>query len=180
MEKKMTNARKVKGNNAERDACKILQEIFNQPFQRVPSSGAMLGGLNNPKAKNLSKNQQQILSNDIIPPDCFQNLSIEIKSRINFLFHKIYSKDGCIELNKWIDQVEDSGIDMKKAFPMICFKINNKGWFICLWESKLGDIRSSLSYTRYVYNNESYIIADMKDYLNENKDELIKIFEKCN
>ena len=89
----MTSAAKVKGNKAERDACKILQKIFNQPFQRVPSSDAMLGGLNNPKAKSLSKNQQQILSNDIIPPDCFQNLSIEIKSRIDFLFHKIYSKE---------------------------------------------------------------------------------------
>ena len=31
-----------------------------------------------------------------------------------------------------------------------------------------------------MYNNETFIIADMKDYLNENKDELIKIFEKCN
>ena len=98
----------------------------------------------------------------------------------NFLFHKIYSKDGCNELNKWIDQVKDSGIDMKKAFPMICFKINNKGWYICLWENKLNGIKSSLSYTRYMYNNETFIIADMKDYLNENKDELIKIFEKCN
>lgn len=174
----MTNARKAKGNAAEREACKILKNIFEQPFQRVPSSGAMLGGMNNPKAKTLSKNQQIILSNDIIPPDCFPKLSIEIKARADFLFHRLfYNKDGCDELNKWINQVEKSGIDLINAFPIICFKINNKGWYVVLWKEKVKDIKTNLTYMEYVYKGKSFIIAEMEEYLKENKEALISLFK---
>ena len=63
----MANKNKTKGNANEREFCKIFGEIFEQPFQRVPNSGGMRGGLNNARSKNLSDNQKQLLENDIIP-----------------------------------------------------------------------------------------------------------------
>ena len=62
----MANKNKTKGNANEREFCKIFGEIFEQPFQRVPNSGGMRGGLNNARSKNLSDNQKQLLENDII------------------------------------------------------------------------------------------------------------------
>ena len=173
----MTNASKIKGNSAERQLCKILQKFFNQPFQRVPSSGGMLGGMNNPKAKKLSKNQQQLLSNDIIPPECFPKLNIECKFYKDFSFNMLMDPKGYAQLNEWIEQVWESGIDMEASFPMICFKINNKGWHTVVWSDKIKNLDlKGINYTVYNHKDVEYKIFQMENFIERYTEELKQYF----
>jgi hypothetical protein len=173
----MPNKNKAKGNSAERELCSIFGEIFNETFIRVPNSGAYAGGLNNFRAQYLSENQKQIMSNDIIPPTCFPNCALESKFYKDFEFHHLFRKEGNNTLNGWIDQVWDSGIDMIKAFPMICFKINRKGWFTCCWKDKIKDLDyTKLQHTVYHYKNNEYVIFELDTFLKTFTNELKKKF----
>ena len=172
----MPNKNKAKGNSAERELCSIFTELYGETFIRVPNSGAYAGGLNNFRAQYLSENQKQIMSNDIIPPQCFPNCALESKFYKDFEYHHLFRKEGNATLNGWIDQVEESGIDMEKAFPIICFKINRKGWFCCCWKDKIADLDySELQHCVY-HHNKTFIVFELETFLNKFKDELAKKF----
>lgn len=169
----MPNKNKAKGNSAERELCSIFGEVFNETFIRVPNSGAYAGGLNNFRAKYLSENQKQIMSNDIIPPECFPKCALESKFYKDFEFHHLFRKEGNNTLNGWIDQVFESGIDVNNVFPMICFKINRKGWFTCVWKNKIDDLDySKLQHTIYHYKDFDYVIFELDCFLKTFTDEL--------
>jgi len=170
----MPNKNKAKGNSAERELCSIFGEVFNETFIRVPNSGAYAGGLNNFRAQYLSENQKQIMSNDIIPPECFPKCALESKFYKDFEFHHLFRDEGNNTLNGWIDQVTESGIDIDEVFPMICFKINRKGWFCCSWKNKISDLDySKLQHFNYHYNSNDYVIFELdallKTFTNELK-----------
>lgn len=173
----MTNASKAKGNAAERELCKIFGNKFNETFIRVPNSGAFIGGLNNKRAKTLSTNQKEIMSNDIIPPECFPNCALECKFYKDFSFNMLMDPKGYAQLNEWIDQVNISGIDMEKSFPMICFKINNKGWHIVVWSDKIKSLDlKGLNYNVYYFKDCEYKIFHMETFLDKFNQELRKFF----
>ena len=166
----MANKNKTKGNANEREFCKIFGEIFEQPFQRVPNSGGMRGGLNNARSKNLSDNQKQLLENDIIPPDCFPKLAIEVKSRNEFNFHHFFRQEGVNELNKWIEQVEESGIDIHERFPSIAFKPNRCGWFMVMWGEHVSDFDfSDTNSVNYIFDNRRFKVVDMIEFATKNR-----------
>lgn len=173
----MTNANKSKGNSGERELCKIFSNKFGETFIRVPNSGAYIGGLNNKRAKTLSKNQKEIMSNDIIPPECFPNCALESKFYKDFSFNMLMNPKGYAQLDEWIDQVNDSGIDMEKAFPMICFKINNKGWHIVVWSNKIKtfDLKG-MNYNVYTHKDCEYKIFHMETFIDKFLDKLKKKF----
>lgn len=174
----MANRNKNKGNANEREFCKVFGGIFEQPFQRVPNSGGMRGGLNNARSQSLSDNQKQLLENDIIPPDCFHRLAIEVKSRNEFNFHHLLRPEGVNELNKWIEQVEDSGIEIAERFPIIAFKPNRCGWFMVMWGDHVKDFKFDDTFVcNYLYDGRQFKIVDMVDFATKNRKYLEKKFK---
>ena len=61
----MTSPQKAKGNAFERDVAKHLSTIFEANFARVPTSGAMTGGMNADVLARLSHSQKLLLEGDI-------------------------------------------------------------------------------------------------------------------
>ena len=173
----MANANKSKGKSGERELCKIFGKKFDETFIRVPNSGAFIGGLNNVRAKSLSVNQKEIMANDIIPPECFPNCALECKFYKEFSFNMLMDPKGYALLNEWIDQVYESGIDMEKAFPMICFKINNKGWHIVVWSDKIKSLDiTGLNHNVYNHKGHEYKIFEMETFLDKFNKELRGFF----
>ena len=169
----MASKSKAKGKNGEREVSKIFAEVFGGSWQRVFSSGAFTGKSNSWRAKTLSESQLLNNTNDIVPPDEYKNCSLEVKSYADFEFHHLYRKDGNKTLNKWIEQVFESGIDIEKSFPMICMKFNRIGWFCCVWGNKLSNIDySKLNHTKFEYKDNIYYVFDMMDFINTFTEEL--------
>ena len=53
----MPSKSKIKGSGYEREVAKSLSETYNEPFVRVPNSGAYVGGINNHRKNFLDSNQ---------------------------------------------------------------------------------------------------------------------------
>ena len=129
----MSNPNKNKGNNFEREVAKIFTETLGTSFKKTPGSGSFIGGTNVHRIKKITDNQSLLHRGDIIPGDGYEHLIIECKARKGFLFHKLFTK--CVELDKWIDQVEinvnDLSENKKDWFYCVIFKPNSCGLFIC-------------------------------------------------
>lgn len=174
----MPNPSKRKGNMGEKEFCKYMIKIFGGSWIRVPNSGAMLGKSNNVRAKTLSKSQLLNQSNDIVPPDEYPNCAVECKFYKDFSFNMLMDPKGYQQLNEWIDQVNESGIDMEKSFPMICFKINNKGWHTVVWSDKIKKLKlNDINYTVYNYKGVEFKIFEMKTFMEKYTEELKKFFK---
>lgn len=174
----MTNNNKNKGKAGEREICKIFAGVFGGSWQRVPLSGAFCGGKNKFRVDTLSKTQLDIAQNDIIPPDEYPHCALEVKTRKDFNFNQLVRPEGILELNKWIDQVEESGINMETAFPLIAFKPNRCGWFLVLWGSKIADYQLGKEpFVFYKYNDKQFIIVDLNEFIINNKEYLINKFK---
>lgn len=173
----MANPQKRKGKSGERELCKIFSKKFNETFIPVPNSGAYVGGLNNVRAKTLSTNQKEIMSNDIVPPDEYPHCALEVKFYKDFSFNMLMDPKGYAQLNEWIEQVWESGIDMEASFPMICFKINNKGWHTVVWSDKIKNLDlKGINYTVYNHKDVEYKIFQMENFIERYTEELKKYF----
>lgn len=173
----MTNKNKSKGNNGERECASIFTSFFGGSWCRTATSGAITGKSNAWRAKLLSESQLLCATNDITPPDEYRLAALEVKFYKDFEFHHLFRKEGNNTLNEWITQVYDSGIDMVKSFPMICFKINRKGWFTCVWKSKIEDLDyKKLQHTVYHYKDNEYVIFELDTFLKTFTEELKKKF----
>ena len=173
----MTNASKRKGNSGERSLCKYFIKIFGGSWVRVPNSGGMVGGLRNVRAKTLSKSQLLNQSNDIVPPDEYPHCALEVKFYKDFSFNMLMDPKGYAQLNEWIEQVWESGIDMEASFPMICFKINNKGWHTVVWSDKIKNLDlKGINYTVYNHKDVEYKIFQMENFIERYTEELKKYF----
>lgn len=145
----MTSANKAKGNNFERDVAKHLSEIFGLNFTRVPTSGAMTGGMNAEILNRLSDSQKLLLEGDLIPPDELYNMKIECKTRKTFSFAKLYSENK--ELDDWIEQARS-----RNKVWFLIFKINNQGKYVCFTRNvykTCGELAgiNHLCYKKYYY-----------------------------
>ena len=94
----MPSRQKNKGNNFERVVAKHLSNVFGYNFERVPTSGAMTGGINEHVLDRLSRSQKLLLEGDLIPPDEMYNIKIEcnydaITNSVDtkYLTHKDYN-----------------------------------------------------------------------------------------
>ena len=173
----MTSKSSIKGKTAERQLAKLLAENFGGSWQRVKGSGAFTGGKNIVRASALSATQLLSSSNDIIPPDEYSNCAVESKAYEDFDFHLLLRENGNATLNKWIDQVHESGIDIERNFPMICFKPNRKGWFVCVGLRKVSHFDlGKLNFSVYRHKEKAYLITDMLTFFNLYNDELRLLF----
>ena len=172
----MGNKSKNIGKAFERECCKILEKFFDLPFQRVPNSGAFIGGQNAFRISKLSASQTLLAKGDIIPPDELPNLIIECKKRRVIAYHQFFQDNGSKDLNEWIDQTEIDYVACGEVgVYIILFKSNNRGRFVCFLKDS--GLIPNINHVYYNYNKKEYLITEFNDtFLNNNKD---IIFDKC-
>ena len=153
----MPSKQKAKGNNFERLIAKHLSTVFESNFERVPTSGAMTGGVNAHVLDRLSDSQQLLLEGDLIPPDNLYNLKIECKTLKDINFSSFLTKNAT--LDSWIDQARS-----KNKIWFLIFKINNRGTFVVTHEFFFNKFKTG-NYLRY---NKHYIIK-MDNFFEDNR-----------
>lgn len=128
---------KRKGNSFELTIAKTLSKHFNDEFTRVPSSGALTGGKNREKVKNLREDAQEILSGDIITPKdhafCYEVKAYNDEPK----FHQVLNGKS-LTLDEWINQV-DGDASFCNKIPILIFKINRKGTYVA-FDATMKDI----------------------------------------
>ncbi len=174
----MTSKAKQKGNAWELAICKFLGETLGGNFQRVPNSGAYMGGKNSYRKEYLSDTQQRAAKGDIIPPDDLPKLNIEAKNYADIAFHQII--DGnCKQLDGWIDQTEEPAD--ADDFSLTIFKITRKGsWVAFKTEFQDKVDLTGLSYVIYrkAFGTEKacdYVIVSHEPFFTQNKGAVRKL-----
>jgi hypothetical protein len=165
----MTSKQKAKGNSWEREICVFLGETLGGNFQRVPNSGAYMGGKNVFRKDFLSTGQQRAAKGDIIPPDDLPRLNIEAKNYADIAFHQII--DGnCKQLDIWIDQTEEPADD--HDFSITIFKITRKGSWVA-FKAEFQD-RVDLTGLSFVTYRKAFGTSRACDYLVVNHESFFK------
>jgi len=132
--KKKVNGNK-KGKNFERDIAKDLEKRFKEPFRRVPSSGALMGGMNFFRNKDLRQDAKEILSGDIICPSWFP-FSVEAKNYYDTPKIHNLTSIGDSTLDKWIEQAKLESKNAQKDW-LIIFKVTiYRGSQFCVIDKK--------------------------------------------
>ena len=164
----MPSKSKAKGNAFERAVADHLTEVFGYNFERVPNSGAFVGGKNNQRYDKLSKSQQLIYEGDILVPDELYHLKIECKSYKDFGFHQLFSENKL--LDSWIEQAYS-----EDKLWFLIFKINRRGTFVLLDDSNWECIEECLTSSNYMkYKN--YCIVSYDQFFEDAKDIITRMF----
>ena len=168
----MPSRSKSKGSGYEREVAKFLSELYNEPFVRVPNSGAFIGGINSVRKQFLNENQTRGFKGDIIPPDSWLKFNCECKNYADFPFHQLF-KGNIRQLDSWIDQcltVADPG-----DFNIVFMKFNHKGTFVAfqqVWQNQF-------QLTNYlIYNSQHHgiwIVTDLGNFFTTNSQTLKRI-----
>lgn len=173
----MTNAAKNKGKGFERETCHIFESATGLSWQRVPNSGAFIGGLNAARIAALSDTQVLLCRGDIIPPTEFKGVVIECKFHKSFAFHHLFSSSR--ELNSWIDQCLISYNESKGKFFAVIFKINHCGAFIVVRKDQLNS--SDEIGHDYMYNGIWYRITEFdENWVKKHQEEIRKLCATSN
>jgi hypothetical protein len=163
----MGNKNKNKGKAFERQICEILGNCFGLNFQRVPNSGAFVGGLNISRYDKLTEEQKLLADGDIIVPKELSHISMECKSYKEFSFSSLFLGKNCL-LDTWIKQSTET----KKEKWLLFFKINNKGIFVVYDTTLFSHQMQKENY--HVYKNR-YLIQEVNEFLEKNKN---RVYEK--
>lgn len=163
----MTSASKAKGNGFERTVAKHLSEVFDGNFARVPTSGAMTGGINADILERLSDSQKLLLEGDIIPPDHLLNMKIECKAHKNLSFSKIYTENK--QLDDWIAQARS-----RHKIWFLIFKINNQGTFVCFTRNVFKSC-DQLADRNYMVYKKYYYVTSMDGFFEKYKPVLLHL-----
>lgn len=132
--KKRVNGNR-KGKSYERSIVHDLEKRFNDVFRRVPTSGAMMGGMNFHKNKDLRQDAKEILSGDIICPSWFP-FSIEAKNYYDTPKIHNLTSIGDATLDKWIEQAKLESKNAQKDW-LIIFKVTvYRGSQFCVIDKK--------------------------------------------
>lgn len=130
----MSNKNKDKGKGYERDVAKYLTSELGGNFERIPNSGAFVGGKNAFRKESLTNNQILLTRGDIIPPEKYQNFVVECKNYKEFPFHQFLDPEKRVNLlDSWIKDIEHDAPE-EILFWMIFIKINRKGEYV-VWDS---------------------------------------------
>ena len=174
----MTSRQKQKGNAWENEICKFLGNTLGGNFQRVPNSGAYIGGKNVFRKEHLSDGQARAAKGDLIPPDDLHKLNIEAKNYADIAFHQIID-GGCKQLDAWIDQTEDPADP--GDFSVTIFKITRKGSWVAFKAENLDKLdMTGLSYVTYrkSFGTEKacdYIVVSHEPFFIQNKEAVRKL-----
>ena len=160
----MTSPQKQKGNTWERAVSMFLSKLYSASFNRIPNSGAYIGGNNAHRKQHLSENQIKSFKGDIVPPDDWIHFNLECKSYKDFPFHQVI-QGSCKQLDTWLDQL------MVVAEPndvnLLCIKLNRKGTFIVL-QSKYTWITDQFIYYTSPKHGD-WVIMDFELFFQHNK-----------
>jgi hypothetical protein len=132
-------ANKQKGKRVEREIADLFSQETGLSWQRVPNSGAFIGGQNVNRIQNLSENQILLARGDLIPPDEFSGVVIECKGRVDFSFNLLFEKST--DLDSWIKQALIDYEVSNGKFLAVIFKVNRKGYYVAY---KKGQLHSSV------------------------------------
>jgi hypothetical protein len=119
---------KTKGKTFEREVCKVLSEIYDDNFERVPHSGAFVGGQNASRKSTLTENQIKAFKGDIIPPDSWKYFNCECKNYADFPFHHLLQDKSIPLLDQWIEQTMDA--HDTGDIDLLFMKFNRKGIYL--------------------------------------------------
>jgi len=169
----MPNASKNKGKSWERDVAKHLSKIYGVNFQRVPNSGAFVGGLNFSRASVLTPEQLLLASGDIILPSFLSHISLECKFYKDFAFESLLTQNT--KLNEWLKQAS-----VGNKIPFVVFKINHKGGFVVFPYALKGKLCWQQNFLVYTDDKGTgvYLIVKMEGFFEKNKHELVALDEK--
>lgn len=164
------NKSKSKGKSFERDIAKFLCSIFDLNFERVPNSGAFVGGKNVFRTSKISEEQKLLMDGDIIVPKELSKFSIECKNYKSFLWHKLFKANENKQLNEWLKQT----IQTTKPYWFLCFKITHQSEYV-VFDTRLKDYFYIGNYLIYTYNNMDVLITDLKLFFEQNKEKILEL-----
>ena len=141
---------KDKGKGYENEVSKFLTHIYNQPFLRVPGSGALIGGQNAYRKTVMTEGQIRSFKGDIIPPDNWNNFHCEAKFYKDFPFHQLFTGE-CKQIDEWVEQVKIA--DEDNDFNIILMKFNYKGQWVMVEQKHGFKIENSLNYKDWVFSS---------------------------
>lgn len=154
----MPSASKSKGNRGERAVADRLSDIFNLNFERVPNSGAFVGGKNSVRLARLSKSQQLLTEGDLIVPEELHHMKIECKTYKDFSWKSLFSTNK--QLEDWISQAKDTS-----KLWFLTFKINYCDTCVVFSHDHFKDFQLPECY--HIYKNQ-YIICDFETFFQKN------------
>jgi hypothetical protein len=160
---------KAKGNSWERELAGILNGIFNLPFQRVPNSGAFLGGSNASRRMGMDSKQERLMTGDLIVPEELSHCSFECKFYKTFDYHLLYRQNKQFE--EWIKQAKE-GCNIDQIW-FLCIKSNRREPLIAADSVVLYDTFSRLNFTSYKLEMSHVYVAELKPFFNLAKDYLL-------
>lgn len=163
---------KTKGASAERELAKYLSSVFGGSFIRSNNSGAMIGGANAFRKASLSEGQIINLKGDIVPPDHMPRFVIESKFYADFRFHQLLQPGPVPTLDTWIDQVKQT-VD-EGDFWVVIFKINLRGWFICVPEAFCEKLVFD-NHCLYRGQYGAFRVTEMKGFIEANRDTILEL-----
>lgn len=173
----MANASKNKGKSWEREIAKHFTSIYGVNFQRVPNSGAFVGGLNASRIINLTPEQLLLASGDIILPRFLSHITLEGKFYKDFSFETLLTNNP--QLDGWIEQSSVGG-----KIPFVLFKINRKGGFVVFPAKIKEKLKADGCHLNYwVTKKDSpaagcYVIVKMEGFFERNKDSIVALNEE--
>jgi len=163
---------KLRGNQAERELCKLLSGILSGSFVRVPNSGAAVGGKHVSRRQTLSRTQDRVFRGDIIPPDHLPHLVVESKSYASFAFHALLQPGPCPLLDEWIAQTLDV-VDVADVW-FVAFKIRFLGWYMVIPETPCADYQFG-NYCAYTGVHGSFRVTDLRTFLLTNREMVLRL-----
>jgi len=166
----MPSPQKAKGNNFERVVAKHLSEVFDSNFTRVPTSGAMTGGMNADVLARLTDSQKLLLEGDLIPPDHMYKMKIECKSKKDFSFSGMFANNKL--LDSWIEQAR-----ARDKVWFLIFKINNQGTYVCFTRNVFKTC-GELANVNYMTYDKYYYITSMTGFFEQHKSALLHLCKK--
>lgn len=170
----MPSRGKAKGNAWERELAGILNKVFNLPFQRVPNSGAFLGGSNAARRAGLDSNQERIMTGDLIVPEELSHCSFECKFYKTFDYHLLYRQNKQFE--EWVKQARQ-GCNANQMW-FLCIKANRRDPIIACENYLMYDSFSQLNFTSYRLEDKNIYIADLKRFFEISKEFLLSLSKK--
>ena len=147
----MASKSKNKGKSFEREMCSILGEIYNDNFERVPHSGAFVGGMNASRKSTLTENQIKAFKGDIIPPDHWKYFNCECKNYADFPFHHLIQNKPIPILEQWLEQTLDAHDE--NDIDLLFMKFNRKGIYLAYPAEHQ---RFLLSLRSVIYGSQNY------------------------
>lgn len=161
----MPSKSKGKGNRGEREVANYLSKYFNLNFERVPNSGAFVGGKNSFRLDRLSKTQQLLTEGDLIVPEELFGMKVECKSYKKFSWFQMFTENK--QLDNWIEQAEDTN---KVWF--LTFKISYAGTCVAFSQHLFDEFTIPDSF--FIYK-EKYIICEFHTFFKKNTKNILQL-----